>query len=625
MPFPAVIIRFKTNPLHLNSRPMHCTYIYVIHSKNFDVDAKDSVYKVGCTLDINRRKFDSCYVTAMPYECKYVAYWELPDVDGFKIEAIIKNRLAPNKMPGRHKEIFRISKDDLLTLIDKILGELRVAHKKFTEDLIAVPPRMVSPSAAAEDVRQSEIAAEMSLDELEHEICGYETYEFRYAPLKVKCFGCKRMVKNSYVLHKRTGDETYGRECARKCINMAQLKRKHAVVGKMLDRGFTEDEVISYEVFSPWRFDTNPKLFDNHYSAPMEKLIHQDITFNNFISSIDDLDEKFNETLVPVSFHRAEAVAVYTFLLLKEYKMRYSHLKEGFSKSSSKFKKQYNLFDVFVHGIENGASEYFRLGENRLVTLIYYDGIIKRVRSALEAPHAGIEFDEARAANIGRGYRQDDFDVECRELLSSAAFKNLLKNKFTVITGGPGTGKTTLITFIAAYIQMTGLNVAICSPTASAADNLYSKMQLAASGFAQSGRVGVPNTCPAEPKTMHSLFKPPIDKVAVYFIDETSMLDVYTFNRFMCDKKETVSSYSSATLASCRRCAAYQCSKYWAAIRECIGSCARTNAFMRVVLTAERNSCGCLIRLTRERIYKLSALKLSTSVIQKNARTMKLA
>lgn len=109
-----------------------------------------------------------------------------------------------------------------------------------------------------------------------------------------------------------------------------------------------------------------------------------------------------------------------------------------------------------------------------------------------------------------------------------SAIKTSIENGVTVITGGPGTGKTTIIKCIIAVFKQRGLNVQLCAPTGRAAKRLSE-----ASG--------------EEAKTIHRLLdldfkggkgyftfnentKLPAD---VVIIDEVSMCDEYVFKSLL--------------------------------------------------------------------------------------------
>ena len=105
------------------------------------------------------------------------------------------------------------------------------------------------------------------------------------------------------------------------------------------------------------------------------------------------------------------------------------------------------------------------------------------------------------------------------------AMKQALLSKILVITGGPGTGKTTTILGIISLLQRLNLKILLCAPTGRAAKRMS-------------------ETCGFESKTIHRLlgFKPPngyehdADNPLdgdVLIVDECSMIDVVLMNSLL--------------------------------------------------------------------------------------------
>ena len=105
------------------------------------------------------------------------------------------------------------------------------------------------------------------------------------------------------------------------------------------------------------------------------------------------------------------------------------------------------------------------------------------------------------------------------------AIKQALTSKALVITGGPGTGKTTTILGIIALLRQLGLEILLCAPTGRAAKRMS-------------------ETCGMESKTIHRLlgFKPPGGyehngdnplEGDVLIVDECSMIDIVLMNSLL--------------------------------------------------------------------------------------------
>ena len=95
-----------------------------------------------------------------------------------------------------------------------------------------------------------------------------------------------------------------------------------------------------------------------------------------------------------------------------------------------------------------------------------------------------------------------------------AAVNSALGSAVSVITGGPGTGKTTMILGLVRAIKSLDLNVTLCAPTGKAAKRLGE-----ATGLQK-----------FKPSTVHRYLRSPYSEVNVIIVDEASMLDINLFN-----------------------------------------------------------------------------------------------
>ena len=150
-------------------------------------------------------------------------------------------------------------------------------------------------------------------------------------------------------------------------------------------------------------------------------------------------------------------------------------------------------------------------------------GVAARI---LELSHAAVAIDVSQQKQIDavikqtereNGVRYDDIQVE--------AVQSALKHKFMVLTGGPGTGKTTTTTAIINVCEKLGARVLLAAPTGRAAKRMT-------------------ETTKREAKTVHRLLemKPPngykrdqdnpLD-ADVLIIDEASMLDIILTNHLL--------------------------------------------------------------------------------------------
>ena len=171
---------------------------------------------------------------------------------------------------------------------------------------------------------------------------------------------------------------------------------------------------------------------------------------------------------------------------------------------------------------------------------LYYSerDVARRVKAILETPRGFAAFDAGKA--IAWWQSRAGFELAPKQL---QALENSLKSKFSIITGGPGVGKTTIIRALVEIYGQKKLRVILAAPTGRAAKRMTESI------FGSAG-VGAPppqnasvsgRACPHardNALTIHRLLKwnPVTNKFTfntenrlegdVFIFDETSMIDV---------------------------------------------------------------------------------------------------
>ena len=140
--------------------------------------------------------------------------------------------------------------------------------------------------------------------------------------------------------------------------------------------------------------------------------------------------------------------------------------------------------------------------------------VARRVRAILDTPRAFASFDAEKAISWWQARAGFELAPKQRQ-----ALENSLRSKFSIITGGPGVGKTTIIRALVEIYGTKKLKVVLAAPTGRAAKRMTESVGVAA-------------------QTIHRLLKwnPVTNKFTynaenrlegdVFIFDETSMIDV---------------------------------------------------------------------------------------------------
>lgn len=135
-----------------------------------------------------------------------------------------------------------------------------------------------------------------------------------------------------------------------------------------------------------------------------------------------------------------------------------------------------------------------------------------------------------------------DFETKNKISLDSAqklSVSNVFKNKISLITGGPGTGKTTIIKCIISIAKKLNINYSLCAPTGRAAKRMEQATQANAStihrllGFGKNNKLNLLtediNIESTEVRKMFLFNENNKLKTELLIVDEASMCDIYIF------------------------------------------------------------------------------------------------
>ena len=131
-------------------------------------------------------------------------------------------------------------------------------------------------------------------------------------------------------------------------------------------------------------------------------------------------------------------------------------------------------------------------------------------------------------SQIRRIEKQTEMELDEHQV---EAVKEAVRNGLLVITGGPGTGKTTTINSIIRYFEMEGLDIFLAAPTGRAAKRMSETTGFEARTIHRmlelNGGMGDGNTVGFERNERNPL------ETDVIIVDEMSMVDVYLMNSLL--------------------------------------------------------------------------------------------
>lgn len=296
--------------------------------------------------------------------------------------------------------------------------------------------------------------------------------------------------------------------------SVAELKVMQEQMMFLQSYGITTN--LSLKIYNIYKEQTKSLVLANPY-----KLI-DDIDGVGFVTA-DKIAQSVG--IEPISEFRVRASMVY---LLKESADKSGNTYLVFDELVQNCSKLIDV-DLTQHGklVEDTLTKLvleptvkvFEVENQRCVSLVRYYKLERAIASKLISLNADAKRVMMDADSLIAQFEQvNKFEFHPSQL---GAVKSALVNGVTVITGGPGTGKTTIVKCIAQILSNHGLKLELCAPTGRAAKRLAQS-----TGY--------------DAKTIHRLlcYEPQGDKMSFKFnryntlpcdvviVDETSMVDV---------------------------------------------------------------------------------------------------
>ncbi len=522
-------------------------FLYVLHSKHYDIDGEDSLYKFGCTSDIASRKFHPCYTTAFKYSCTYKCYWTLANTNYTFAEAHIKRELLPyHDTKSQGTELYNISLAKLVSIVETYLRSVDARFTRYDEDTFKLPPSSISSNPSTNWIDKIMTNPDKHRAYVENAWeCDFNKVDL---VCPVKCYDCKRQLrKRAVVFHHLTGDRYVGTECARKHISKGRLQDYNEYI--MGRRNGLKDHYIEQILVSgnDMQFVTR----DNPYANCTYQYIIGDIERERFESELRALERQL-DVHYRISFCKAEALAY--FIYDPNKRMDCEPFRCKMNAFADKLTPGCPMYDIFQFGISCGAIVSFTIKEGRIWS-VRHDNAIENVREWFKS-RADVRLDESKVDSVPvsrfEGALDDASPFSLRVIITPQSniqpnidnYDNIYKmfaKGIGLIKGNPGTGKSTFIAHgMVPFLQYNGYHVQCLAPTAIAAVRLMKKIESVqpykeGRPVIDNSRVGdggyhKPTYTIHMMKSRRSIRS---NLKLAFIIDEVSMLDVVLLSEFL--------------------------------------------------------------------------------------------
>lgn len=497
-------------------------YLYIIHTHNYDIDGNDTTYKFGCTTNIARRKFDSCYTTAIPYPCKYVAFWQLNGISCNLAESYVKAKLINCRASAHATEIFKISKANLIELIESTLTQFKIQFVRFNEDPFTAPPER-------NDNEEFNKIMMYYMTNNVNDLISYSIINKLYTQVtltsRVKCEKCKKLTKKPIdVLHSISpGTIYYGSDCFKRTLE--PILKCFPSTPKLLKKGYTEKEIIKSYVYNEEIVQNINVHYQHIYYKFINEILSGDYTME-IINKIDSFDKK-SAYINYSSLQRAELIGILAYYESVSKSMIKNKFNEINRKLNNLSSLTFDLWSIFEFGLSNNLFKYIKDDLQISTEEIDKDTIKHSLSSINNSMVIPVSINVLPEIITDMKFKYT-FAPNVTEFVNK-----IPENKACLITGGPGTGKTTIVnSIIVPYLMQCGYIIKFCAPTAAAANNIVARFLENCEAIKKWETYDIRDMI--FPYTLHKLFKKThSSRPILYVIDEISMLSIQVLAKFI--------------------------------------------------------------------------------------------
>lgn len=544
------------------------TYLYILHSKDFDIDGPDTCYKFGYTTRIEMRKFNSCYQTALKYPPTYKYWYEIMDFSGQFLETLIKRVLINHRYIGHTTaektygtEMFCIKLNELRQIVVNCLKSNAIDFIQHDTDNFERPPtveELYYKHIEYEDAELDQIAFIIKLIQKinKHEKLDSDdlkfikdvewVYNHNKSTHTQMCVFCNRKLErdNFAIYNEKFGIHAYiGSSCINKINNKINNKTGNKInhityanskVTESLTRmGFSPDIIMrsddkianivndaSYYIYSFLLNDKDDAASDLSASVTIDDNILQRIFDNN-----GDFSPLSAICMIVTHMYRVG----YTFITKQE-------LVDEITAWNGTYKKYWDATIIAKYLIDNKHDQLSYDPQNCIFILTKYHNMEKTfidqwkllnipdnkpgpvdMRNKFIVLQKKISDDNENKMDL------EYIDKQC------LIFDSVATNKISILSGIAGSGKSTLSSFICQEYSQIQYNIIQLAPTGKAVSVIKGKN---AEIEFKTDQVYTIHSFLINTKVQAAALKSP-HKNILFHIDETSMVDLGLFVRLL--------------------------------------------------------------------------------------------
>ncbi len=533
-------------------------YIYILHSKQFDVDGQDTLYKFGCTSNIESRKFNSCYRTAFKYPCSYKKWYTiLSSHSKYYVETLVKRELRKYKKGhpiNGGDEMYSCPLEKIISIAERVMTDNKILYKSSVLDNFKKPStedeKFEAFKFTDEELGQglfintimTNIENGESLNKESLAFIKEQTWIFQHEinGSPGRCCLCNRSAERQLfvIFSKKWGINAYvGSTCIKKISSLEYYDSKlQAAIKKITpdpikilidsSSGINRVDIDPCEII--YSYSLNDNHDDPESDAFTSKVPYKKNEEDNVIKCMEKYDPRGAQCKLITWMHQKNYTFVKKSEVISQINMWNSSLDKvwnvevliGYLKTDQNHIQYYPDKEIFIYikqyTNEKNISDALKEISKRTYEPIWDDRIMPEHKR--EFAHICKSIRSAKITENGLMRNEKLTKNEKRACVKQwNAFKAINQKQIVIITGVAGSGKSNVAAFITIKMKEKKYIVFNLAPTGKAAAALTEK-------FAE--YIGPPLTG----KTIHSqlsnLMRDCCHGLKVFLhLDECSMID----------------------------------------------------------------------------------------------------